>query len=154
MKLRHLDRLTERARAPATLGMPDVLDKGPTARLSGHYENDVTALPYVTFPDRLPAGLELARPPKMGKKRLFIRSAPQDRHHTRHVTSSGTCAAPWGPSIAIKSPSWSRNCCRRQPLHEVSRRLGHRSVKATVDVYGHNSHLSAPASLRAARQRR
>lgn len=105
MKLRHLDRLTERARAPATLGMPDVLDKGPTARLSGHYENDVTALPRVTFPHRLPAGLKLALPPKIGKKRLFIRSAPQDRHHTRHVTSSGTRAAPWGPFFAVNSRS-------------------------------------------------
>jgi hypothetical protein len=119
MKLRHLDRLTERTRTAATLGMPDILGERPTACLSGHYENDVAALPHVAFPDGLPAGLELALPPKMGKKRLFITSASQDRHHAKHVTSWRTRAASWGPLLAIKSLSWARNCRRRQPVDEV-----------------------------------
>lgn len=50
MKLRHLDRLSKCARTSTAPGVPDVLNERPTTRLSGHNQDDVAALPRITFP--------------------------------------------------------------------------------------------------------
>jgi integrase len=62
-------------------------------------------------------------------------------HHFRQALKAAGLVTPDG------SPKYTPHCLRHffastalasgVPIHEVSRWLGHRSIKTTVDVYGH-----------------
>lgn len=85
-------------------------------------------------------GMEVLFPPRERRKRTMPTATTYAYHFRKALTTAGIVKPDGRPKYtphSLRHFFASTALAHGIPIHEVSRWLGHRSIKTTVDVYGH-----------------